>query len=92
MTHWHIHASCPSRGVFADSKYENASKSISDYVELVYGIYTKKLDESDKNIYLSNMLNLSETAQYYHIYTESPSLILSWKDCYDDPCTFATYN
>jgi hypothetical protein len=92
VTHWHISATTPKFGIISDVRYDNGAKSVLDYVEVVYGMFIADLEEEDKTIYLSNMLNLTENSEHYHIYTASDKLILSWADCQDDPCIRATYN
>jgi len=92
VTHWHITAETPEKGITSDIKYDNNAKSILDYVEVVYNMFDWQLEEDDKSQYLTNMLNLSEIGQNYKVYTSSDKITLYWRDCDNDPCILATYN
>lgn len=92
MTHWHIITLNENKHVISALHYDNGPKSVGDYLDLGYSIFKDTLDESDRHTYMENMLYVTEEFQDYHIYMESKKLILSWTDCQDDPCTFATYN
>jgi len=92
VTHWHITATTPEKGVSSDIKYINSAKSILDYVDVVYEIFAWQLEEEDRTQYFEGMLSLSETGENYKVYTSSNRLALYWRDCEDDPCVVATYN
>lgn len=91
MKHWHLLTLNEDRKILAAARYDNAAKSINDYVDLVYNIFPSIVDEGDRVTYLNNMLSLTEGGSGYHIYVSSKELNLSWTDC-DDPCSFGVYN
>ena len=92
MSHWHIIAINDRQQVINTARYDNAAKSVGDFLDLAYTMYPDFLEKDDRTEYAENMLRLTEEFQSYHIYLPSKKLNLSWTDCQDDPCTFALYN
>jgi hypothetical protein len=94
VTHWHIIASTGAKEKIAAARYDNAAKSINDFIEVVFDVYdrTAQISNVSKNEYMEWLLSLSENESGYHVYANSRQLILSWKDCEYDPCSLAIYN
>ena len=73
-------------------RYDSAPESIEDYVSMVFQVFKDQVDEDDRVQYLQGMLRMSEEDINYHVYSSTSKLNISWKDCQDDPCNFASYN
>jgi hypothetical protein len=87
--------------LLAVAAYDNAPRSISDFVDMSYQIFGEVLEEGDRSMYLAAMLEFSEEDKEAellgrkvrtHISNNSKKLNLSWVSCDEDPCSFAVYN
>lgn len=92
MTHWHIVSWSPDKGVYSHLRYDNAAQSIGDYIDLSYRLFHGFVDEEDRITYMNGMLKMTEETSGYHIYTKSKRMTLSWTDCMEDPCSYASDN
>lgn len=99
--HWHIINWNESLGVIGVLKYNNPSKSIVDFLDICYKVFDAELDESDRTMYETAMLDFSEDdaeAELLgrrvrtHLSHTTEKLNISWVSCDEEPCSFAIYN
>jgi hypothetical protein len=99
--HWHIINWNSKQGVIGALRYENAPKSINDFLDMSYEMFGDVLDVDDRTLYMTSMLDLAEEDNdaellgrrvRTHISNNSKKLNVSWVSCDEDPCSFAVYN
>jgi hypothetical protein len=101
--HWHIINWNNRFGTIGVITYDNAPKSINDFLDMSLEIFKDQVDatEDERAAWGMKMLDFSEvdmesellgTSMSTHISHSSEKLNISWVNCYENPCSFAVYN
>lgn len=90
--HYHIISWNNKFGIISAIRYEDGAKSVVDFIDIMYNVFSNQLDEEEKTNYMVAMVSMVDEKRAEHVAHTSEKLSISWVGCNDDKCRFASNN